>query len=196
MDTSTRRDSGAALILTIIWSAVLLMLAGVVSTAVLNQVRPSDQAEKSFEAWSAAEAGVDDMRARLAANGSYWKTVVAYFADPVTNAAAATANPALAGWANVPGGSSDAQFTYSIDATNAARTGRMVITSTGKAGTGETQAIRTVEAEVRKRTTTDYAYLSNSETFPYDAPGVYSPPGSNPTGSQKMTADVAEARLG
>ena len=96
-----RSDSGAALILTIVWSAVLLLLAGVVSTAVLNQVRPSDRAEKSFEAWSAAEAGVDDMRARLAANGTYWKTVTAYYADPVANAAAATANPALGGWASV-----------------------------------------------------------------------------------------------
>ena len=68
---------------TVAWSAILLTLAGVVSTAVLRQVRPSDEAEKSFQAWVAAEAGVEDMRARLAANGDYWKSVEAYNANPV-----------------------------------------------------------------------------------------------------------------
>ena len=199
MTTShSRREQGAALILTIVWSAVLLLLAGVVSTAVLNQVRPSDRAEKSFDAWSAAEAGIDDMRARLASNGTYWKTVAAYYANPVANAAAATANPALAGWADVPGGDSDAQFTYYLDTTNASRSGRMVITATGKAGSGETEVIRTVEAEVRKRTTNDYAYLSNSETYPWDAPGVYGPVGqlSSPGDGKKMARDVAEVLCG
>ena len=50
-------DRGAALILTLGWSAVLLALSGVVSSAVLQQVRPSDNAESSYQAWAAAEAG-------------------------------------------------------------------------------------------------------------------------------------------
>ena len=195
MATNGRRDEGAALILVVIWSAMLLALAGVVSTAVLNQVRPSDRAEKSFDAWSAAEAGVDDMRARLAVNGTYWKSVAAYYADPVANAAVAAANPALAGWAPVPGGPSSAEFTVYLDTTNASRGGRMVITSTGRSGTGETEAVRTVEAEVRKRTTNDYAYLSNSETYPYDAPGVYGLPGQLST-DNKMSQTVAEVLCG
>ena len=194
-DPAPARDDGVALILVIIWSAVLLLLAAVVSTAVLNQVRPSDQAEKSYQAWAAAEAGVEDVRARLAANGDYWKTISAYYADPLTNAATAVANPALAGWVGIPGGDSDAQYTYFVDTTNASRTGRMIISATGKAGSGTSEAVRTVEAEVQKRTTNEYAYLSNSEAYPYDAPDVYGPPGAT-SKDKKMSRDVAEVLCG
>ena len=189
------RDQGAALVLTVVWSAILLILAGVVSTAVVRQVRPSDQAEKSYQAWVAAEAGVEDMRARLAADGEYWKSIAAYSADPVANAAVAAANPALAGWVDLPGGDSDAQFTYSVDTSAAARSGRIVISATGRAGAGVGEEIRTVEAAVQKRTTNEYAYLSNSETYPYDAPGVYGPPGAI-SKDKKMSMTVAEVLCG
>ncbi len=192
----SRPDDGAALVLVIIWSAVLLLLAGVVSTAVLNQVRPSDRAEKSYQAWSAAEAGIDDVRARLAADGDYWKKVEGFYADPVAKAAVATANPALVGWVDIPGGSSDAQYTYYVDTTAAARSGRITISATGRSGGGATEEIRTVEAQVQKRTTNEYAYLSNSETFPYDAPGVYGPPGDTSKDGKKMSITVAEKLCG
>ena len=193
---TTRRDDGAALIMVVIWSAVLLLMAGVVSGAVLAQIRPSDRAEKSYQAWAAAEAGVEDMRARLAADGTYWKQVEAYYANPSGQAAVATANPALAGWVDIPGGDSEAQFTYSLDTTNASRTGRMVISATGRSGTGANEEIRTVEAQVQKRTTNEYAYLSNSENYPYDAPGVYGPPGQTSKDGKKMSTTVAEALCG
>ncbi len=198
LDVSTTRtsDRGAALILTMVWSAVLLMLAGVVSTAVLRQVRPSDQAEQSFQAWAAAEAGVEDVRSRLAANGEYWKSIAAYYADPVANAAVATANPALAGWVDLPGGASDAQFTYYVDTSAAARSGRITISAAGRTGAGASEQLRVVEAQVLKRTTNEYAYLSNSETFPYDAPGVYGPPGETSKDGKKMSITVAEALCG
>ena len=189
------RDAGAALILTLVWSAVLLLLAGVVSTAVLRQVRPSDTAEKSFQAWSAAEAGVEDVRARLAADGEYWKQIAEYYADPVANVAVAQANPSLAGWVDLPGGDSSAQFTVFVDTTAAARSGRILISSSGRAGADSDEHIRTVEAEVQKRTTNEYAYLSNSETYPYDAPGVYGPPGAK-SKDKKMSTTVAEVLCG
>ena len=192
----TDRDRGAALVMVVIWSAVLLAMAGVVSSAVLAQIRPSDRAETSYQAWAAAEAGVEDMRARLAADGTYWKQVEAYTADPLGQAAVATANPALAGWVDIPGGDSEAQFTYSLDTTNASRTGRMTISATGRSGSGADEVIRSVEAEVQKRTTNEYAYLSNSENYPYDAPGVYGPPGQTSKDGKKMSTTVAEVLCG
>ena len=166
-------DSGAALILTLGWSAVLLALAGVVSSAVLQQVRPSDNAESSYQAWAAAEAGVDDARARLSANSEYWKSIAAFNADPNADSAVAKRNPALVRWVDVPGSQEGGpEFTYYMDVSGAAEYGRIRITSSGRAREGD-DTVRTVDVLVTKRLSTDYAYLSNSESFPHDLPGAY-----------------------
>ncbi len=105
-------DRGAALILTLGWSAVLLALAGVVSSAVLQQVRPSDNAESSYQAWAAAEAGVDDARARLSANSEYWKSIAAFNADPNADSEVAQRNPALVKWVDIRGVKRWTQFVH------------------------------------------------------------------------------------
>lgn len=157
---ATERDKGAAMILVIIWSAVLLSLSSIIAQAVTNQIRPSERSEISYQAWAAAEAGIDDYRARLAANIDYYKTN-----DP--------SNAALTSWVDVPGGSSAAQFTYSIDSAAASRTGRIRVTASGRANSGSEQVIRTVEAVIVKRSSADYSYMSNLETWPASYPGAY-----------------------
>jgi len=186
-----RSDRGAALILTVAWSAVLLMLAGVVSAAVLRQIRPSDEAEASFQAWAAAEAGVDDARARLSADGEYWKDVAAFNADPVGNAGVSDANPALAGWVDLPGGESTAQLTYFLDVSGAEEYGRIRVTSSGRATPNDDAIVRTVDVLIQKRVSTDYAYLSNSEAFPFDLPGAYGTKNGN-DGTSQTSPEVAK----
>ncbi len=166
-------DRGAALILTLGWSAVLLALAGVVSSAVLQQVRPSDNAESSYQAWAAAEAGVDDARARLSADSEYWTYVEDFYKTPDTTSDFASNNRALWTWEDVPGSEEGGpEFTYYLDVSGAAEDGRIQVTSSGRAREGDS-VVRTVDVLITKRLSTDYAYLSNSESFPHDLPGAY-----------------------
>lgn len=188
-------DAGAAMIIVLVWTAVLSIIAVAVAQTVMSRVRPSDQAERSYAAWAAAEAGVEDMRARLAANGDYWKQVRAFYADPAAHAGVGAANPALAGWVDVPGGPSAGQFSYWLDTSAAARTGRLIISSTGRSGSGTEEVTRTIEAQLRKRTTADYVYVSDSEAFPWDQPGVYGPSGAI-SSDKIMSRDVARALCG
>ena len=181
---SESRDRGAALILTIGWSAVILLIAGTVSAAVTQQIRKSDNAETSYQALSAAEAGVEDIRARLAVDSDYWRDLNA------------DENPALAGWVSIPGEDTSAQFTYFVDTSAAERSGRIRVTSSGRAFEGG--EVRSVDVLLQKRNSTEYAYLSDSEAFPYDQPDVYGL-GEEATeggGSRRMSQEVAEILCG
>lgn len=184
-------DRGAALILTLGWSAVLLALSGVVSSAVLQQVRPSDNAESSYQAWAAAEAGVDDARARLSADNEYWKSIAAFNANPDPASTVAQRNPALVTWVDVPGSEAGGpEFTYYLDVSGAAEDGRIQVTSSGRAREGDS-VVRTVDVLITKRLSTDYAYLSNSESFPHDLPGAY---GQDDSNDGRSTTSPAVAR--
>ena len=184
-------DRGAALILTLGWSAVLLALSGVVSSAVLQQVRPSDNAESSYQAWAAAEAGVDDARARLSADSEYWKSIAVFNANPDATSAVAQRNPALVTWVDVPGSEEGGpEFTYYLDVSGAAEDGRIQVTSSGRAREGDS-VVRTVDVLITKRLSTDYAYLSNSESFPHDLPGAY---GQDDSNDGRSTTSPAVAR--
>ncbi len=156
-DPNTQRDAGVAMILAIGWGMGLLALALIVSQAALRQIQPSGRGEDSAAALAAAEAGVDDYRARLVQAPTY------YASDDAGNAA-------LHGWAPVPGGSTDAEFTYAIDASRAGVGGEVRVISTGRSG-GVT---RTLEAVLSKRSTLDYVYMSDIETPSPDLPGAYS----------------------
>ncbi len=152
------------MIMVIIWSAVLLVLVLMVSQAVIAAIRPSDANETSFRALAAAEAGVDDYRARLALVGS----------------PASVTSAALTGWVLIPGGTDNAYFTYRLIVDETLNTGEIKVRSTGfVAG-----ATRTVDAILRKRTSYDYGYVSGTETVPGDFPDAYSGKGGELTPEQ------------
>jgi len=153
-------ESGSALIIVIIGCMALVALSLVLAQATINAVRPSDRSEKSFAAQAAAEAGIDDYRARLLVDNRYF-----------LRAPDAT-NPALTGWADVPGGAGQGQFTYSIDTSRALVAGELRVSSTGRVD-GVT---RTVEAVLTKRSTLDYVYISDIESMAPSLPGAYSDP--------------------
>jgi hypothetical protein len=159
-DWKTRRavadDSGAAMIFVLLWSVVLVGLVLAVTQVAVNQIRPSDNSEKSYAALAAAEAGIEDYLVRLEQPG-YELTV-----DP--------ANAAFTSFVPVPGGSTPGEFTYSVDASRVRATGELRIFSTGRVDGVE----RTVETVLSRRSTLDYVYLSDIETPAPDVPGAYS----------------------
>lgn len=161
---TARPDHGVAMIMVIIWSAVLLLLVLIVSQAVLAAIRPSDVNETSFRALAAAEAGVDDYRARLALVGT----------------PASVTSAALTGWVLVPGGAENAYFTYRLVDDASLNTGEIKVRSTGWVA-GVT---RTVDAVLRKRTSYDYGYVSGNETVPADFPDAFSGKGGELTVDQ------------
>jgi hypothetical protein len=155
------------MLLVLIWSMALLGLSLVVGQAVVNRIRPSDFTERTFQALSAAEAGIDDYRARLVLNG-----------DP-----AAVVSDAFNSWVPVPGGESQGEFTYTADDSESDAAGQIKVISTGRSG----DATRTVVALIAKRTSLDYAYVSNLETEAPYRPGVYPSNGGSPlTPAQAM----------
>ena len=141
-----RRDEGAALILTLIWTMGLLAVSLVVVQSVIRQIQPSDRAEQSYSALDAAEAGVEDYRARLLANPTYYSTVDA-------------TNPAFTGWVSVPGGESLGEYRYIVDARKASVGGGITLYSMGRSR-GVT---RLVVADLARRSTLDYVYMSDME---------------------------------
>jgi hypothetical protein len=151
------RDDGAALVLVIAWSVLLLGMALIVAQAVVREIAPSGRNEHSYAALAAAEAGLEDYRAHLQAVPGYYQT-------PDPN------NPALSGWAPVPGGTTSSEFRIAVDRENAGTGGKVRVYSTGRSG-GIT---RTVMAIFSKRSTLNYAYLSDIETPAPTLPGAYS----------------------
>ncbi len=164
------------MIIVLMFSIAMLLLALVVTRAALQQIRPSDSSEKSLAALAAAEAGLDDYRARLQAQPTYYLT-------------ADQANPSLQGrWADVPGGDSTAQYTVAVDASRAGAGGIIRVFSTGRSGT----SYRTVEAVLSKRSTLDYVYLSDIETPSPRVPGGYSTAVVSGTSPARTSQQIAE----
>ena len=154
---SVRDDRGAALIMVMAWGLLMMGLALVVSQAVVNQIVPSDRSEQSFAALAAAEAGIEDIEARL-------------LVLPITSVVSDPDNAALTGWVPVPGGASDAEFTYAIDSSKSGAVGEIRAYVTGRSG----PVTRTIESVLSKRSTLDYVYMSDIETPAPDLPGAYS----------------------
>jgi hypothetical protein len=162
------RDDGAAMVLVMAWSLVVFGLALVIVQSVIRQIGPSDHAERSYAALAAAEAGIEDYRARLLVPRNY-----TYYSKPDPT------NPALGGWATVPGGNTTAQYTYAVDSGRAGVGGGLTIVSTGRSQ-GVT---RTVQSVLARRSTLDYVYMSDIESTAPTLPAAYSTaPDSGGTG--------------
>jgi len=168
-------DQGVAMIMVLLWSVLLLAIALAVTVVALRQIQPSDSSEKSYAALAAAEAGIEDYLVRLQQPG-YELTL-----DPD--------NPAFTEFVPVPGGDTDAEFTYAVDTTRARSGGDIRVYSTGRSGNIE----RTVEAVLSRRTPLDYVYLSDIETPSPQVPGAYSASSSSGGQTGVTARQLAEA---
>jgi hypothetical protein len=183
-----RDDRGAAMLLVIGFSVLLLGLSLVASQAVIRQIRPSARADHSFSALSAAEAGVFDYHKHLLDDPTY------YLEDEN--------NPALTGWVPLPGFSgnsaaSDSEYTLRVDRTRLGSAGELIVYALGRSpkdlpGTADdkNQVVRAVQAIWSKRSTLDYVYMSDIETPSPDLPGAYST-AANSGGTGKTAQELA-----
>jgi hypothetical protein len=159
-----RKDEGFALVTTLLaMTAVLLLLAGVLSYAVGSQ-HLSRHDQDWNGALAAAEAGIDDYLYRLNQDGSYWQygnTITGTDDCDSTGVAPTDGNGAFTGWVEVPGGTSGGSFRYDVTCRPAQTgNGTVAIESTGRVG----DVTRTVGVSLRRRNFLDYLYYTDFET--------------------------------
>lgn len=161
-------EDGFAVMTVLLATLALMILA----TAAVGYGLGSQDISRHDENWNgalaAANAGVDDFVFRLNQNSNYYATI-----PQVPNATA---------WTAVAGGTSNASFRYSIlDPTELQRNGTVTVLSSGKVG----NAVRTIQATLRRRSFIDYLYFTDFETAD---PSLY------PLGGSSLTPSQAQAQ--
>lgn len=177
-------EEGVALVVVMGTMLVLAMLAMVTLAYTIAGQKFARYDQDYAAAMSAAQSGVDDFISRLNRNEAYGSPVDCTNAawqgpmDPASNTCGwGTTTPA--GWLPVKPGDTnplDAQFHYSVDATQKPGTGTVKLTVTGRVN----GVYRTVETAVGKGGSTDYVYYtdfedadpSNVQAYPSGAPAV------------------------
>ncbi|MCW2792139.1 MAG: hypothetical protein JWO76_1237 [Nocardioides sp.] len=159
-----RRDEGSALIMVLGSMTVLTLFVSVALGYAMQTSNTARHATDWNQAFSAAEAGVDDYMARLNRDDLYWRTI------DCTNAALRGPRPSDSpacgwgastpiGWLRVPG-SSQAEFHYDLDVASTAVDGTIDLTSTGRVG----DVTRTIEVTLRRGGFGEFLYSTVYET--------------------------------
>lgn len=156
MSRRAASEDGAALI-TVLILATLSIIAVTSAVAYATNSLPRTRAHEDWNAaLAAAEAGLEDVKARLAEDDSF-------YLDPL----ATDANPAMNGWKELPGGPTAGAYHYRFDTSEVFRTGVLEVVSTGRVGEQE----RTLRTAMRRRGFLDYIYFTDLEKGdPYSNP--------------------------
>ncbi len=161
-------EDGSSLVAVIGIGFVMLLLVSTVLTSSFNGWRRANESEDYHAALAAAEAGINDYLYRLNQDGNYWQ---------YTSPTAPSPNPppdgnaALAGPVPLPGGASDATFTYSTDIAEIAAQGTVGLTVQGIVN----DEVRQIDVTLRRRSFLDYLYFTDFET---QDPGGHNLPSS------------------
>ena len=179
-------DAGIAMPVVIMVSFLVTALMVSVAAVALSSAQLSRSDEDWQSALNAANAGVDEYISRLNDDGNYWQ-----FLDPSAPYSSGStgdlpsgedANPMFEGWTALPGSNpSDIkrpEIRYELDNSEYLTTGLLKLQASGKVG----EAVRTVEALVRRRSFIDFLYftdfetkdpaLYNSQQWPYWSPAT------------------------
>lgn len=164
---TTRRDEGSALLLVIAAMTVAML---VVSVALHYGLQNNQHAKRStawYQAFAAAQAGVDDYLARLNELDTYWQTVDCdndALKGATTRANSCGWNASTEpGWLDVPG-STNAQFHYDVDTSNTHVDGTVDLVATGRiVGSGETST-RSLQVTLRRGGFGEFLYYTVYET--------------------------------
>ncbi|MCW2845580.1 MAG: hypothetical protein JWN22_3496 [Nocardioides sp.] len=159
-----RRDEGSALIMVLGSMTVLMLFVSVALSYAMRTAHTAAHATGWNQAFSAAEAGVDDYVARLNRDDVYWRTTDC--TNLALRAPHAGASPpcgwgsaTAVGWLSVPA-SPGVQFHYDVDVTSTTVDGTIDLTSTGRSG-GVT---RTIEVTLRRGGFGEFLYSTVYET--------------------------------
>lgn len=161
-------EAGAALVVVIALTAVMLVALSVGLTGVTSSIAQSNSTQSSTRALDAAYAGVQDYIAKLNTDSTYpqYGNPTAPFSSASTRTVKlpTTANPAFGvgttgTWAAMPGSTTGATFRYEVDNSLYGSSGLLRLRSTGRYGS----ATRTIVASIQQQGFINYLYFTNYE---------------------------------
>jgi len=153
-----RGEDGFALLVVLGGMLALSLVLMATLTYVVNSLPTTRRAQDTGAALQAAQAGVDDYLARLTTCDTYWKDRCG---------AAATTNPALAGWAAIPfsAGTNPAQYHYDVLLTPDDQPGLLRVRATGRIlQPGGKSSKRSIVVDLRKDSFLKYIYYTDHES--------------------------------
>lgn len=173
LHTSFRRaradgESGAALLIVILLSMVMLVGVSTALTGATSGMRQANVAQGSTRALDAAYAGVQDYIAKLNSDSTYTQ-----YGNPAAKFSAGspvklppTANPAFGvlpsdTWGTVAGSGGASTFRYEVDNSQYNASGLLRVRVTGRFGS----FTRTLVASVQQQGFINYLYFTNYETL-------------------------------
>ncbi|WP_271175732.1 hypothetical protein [Leifsonia poae] len=157
-----------ALITVVIFGTVLVMLVATAAAFSSSGAINSRTQDDWNAAMSAAYAGVEDYKSRLANDTTYvqYRNPASSFSSTSTGGLPPTTNPAFGAdgsWANVPSGSPGVQsrsfFRYEVDNSQYSATGVIKLRSTGMVG----KEVRSLVVNVRQQGFIDFLYFTDFE---------------------------------
>jgi hypothetical protein len=143
-------DGGQALLFVLIAVALLMSIPVAIATTTVNQLPETTRNLNWDAAYEAAQAGANDYMQDLDVNPNYIQ-----YSKALPNG-----NAAFSGW--VQASTSPLEY-YSYTPT--VQVGQVLLTVSGKAGTGATAVVRSFSYTIRPTTTLDDVYWSNYETL-------------------------------
>ncbi len=164
-----RGDEGIAIILVIGVAAVLILLATMALSFSLSGVVKAKNDQDWNAAMSAAYAGVEDYKSKLANDNTYQQ-----YGNPAAAFSASStvtlptgpgmSNPAFGvgtsgSWATVQGSGGAASYRYEVDTSQYGASGNLRIRSTGRSGT----VTRSVVADLKQQGFIDFLYYTDYE---------------------------------
>ncbi|MFF1634503.1 hypothetical protein [Leifsonia sp. NPDC058248] len=164
------RDDGMALITVVIFGTVLVMLVATAAAFASSGAINSRTQDDWNAAMSAAYAGVEDYKSRLANDTTYvqYRNSASTFSASSTGGLPPTTNPAFGvgtggSWANVssgtPGTLTRSYFRYEVDNSQYSASGTVKLRSTGKVG----NEVRSIVVNVRQQGFIDFLYFTDFE---------------------------------
>jgi hypothetical protein len=168
MRRASEGDGGYALLVVLGVGVMLLALVATALTVASSGYRKAGTDEDWNAALSAAYAGLEEYRSRLANDSTYVK-----YGNPASDFTAATtstvnmpavSNPAFGigatgPWAQIPGSDGEASYRYEVDNSAFSIAGTVRLQVTGRVGT----QTRTIVADLRQSGFIDYLYFTEFE---------------------------------
>ena len=173
------RQQGAALVIVL----MLGLLAVALVTAMMTFASTSTPLARNDQNWTgslgAAEAGVDEYLYRLSKDSTYWQAP--QVGGPGGNDAF------TASGVPVPGGDTEAKFSYNVVPPSVTGNGTIKLTVTGKLRNSS----RKIQATLRRQSFLDFLYFSDFETSdPLSYPTTATSPGSGLPARTRAWADA------
>jgi hypothetical protein len=155
-----QNQQGAAIIIVLLLGLIAIALV----SAMMLFASTSTPLARNDQNWNgslaSAEAGIDDYLYRLSKDSSYWQK-----STDATNAALVPAGATTSLGEEVPGGSTESRFRYSVTPPSVTLNGTIKLRVTGLVRKSK----RTVEATLRRDGFLDYLYFSKFETVDPDS---------------------------